>query len=296
MTPIRTAIVDDEPLARAALRAVLASDPEIELVGDCIGVGAPALIERAHVELVFLDVQMPELDGFQVLDALRPEALPAVVFVTAYDVYAVRAFEVHAVDYLLKPFDDARVVTALARVKQRLRAGGAAGTPGPSDPVLALLNQRGCPLDERGATIGGGPRGINERSEAVGGGDPAGSAGGAEGKAPRGIHRLLVRTRGKILAVRTSDIDWIEAADYYATLHVGGASHLIRQTMAELEAGLDPRRFVRVHRGAIVNIDQIREVHPLFRGDCTLVLADGTQVKLSRTRRAEFERLFGTPR
>ena len=99
-----------------------------------------------------------------------------------------------------------------------------------------------------------------------------------------------------IIAVRTPDIDWIEAADYYATLHVGGASHLIRQTMAELEAGLDPRRFVRVHRGAIVHVDRIREVHPLFRGDCTLVLADGTQVKLSRTRRTEFERLFGTPR
>jgi two-component system LytT family response regulator len=268
MTPIRTAIVDDEPLARAALRAVLAADPDVEVVGDCIGVSAPALIERAQVELVFLDVQMPELDGFQVLDALRPEALPAVVFVTAYDVYAVRAFEVHAVDYLLKPFDDARVVTALARVKQRLR-GGAPATPGPSDPVLALLNQRGRPADEPG--------------------EPG-------GQAPGGIHRLLVRTRGKIVAVRTSDIDWIEAADYYATLHVGGESHLIRETMTDLEGSLDARRFVRVHRGAIVNVDRVREVHAQFRGDCTLVLADGTQVKLSRTRRAEFERLFGTPR
>jgi len=270
MTPIRTAIVDDEPLARAALRAVLASDPEIEVIGDCIGVDAPALIERAQVELVFLDVQMPEVDGFQVLDALRPEALPAVVFVTAYDTYAVRAFAVHAVDYLLKPFDDARVATALARAKQRLARGeaGEPAMPGPSDAVIALLNQRDRPPDERGEASGG-----------------------------RGwIQRLLVRTRSKIIAVRTPDIDWIEAADYYATLHVGGASHLIRQTMADLEAGLDPRRFVRVHRGAIVNIDRVREVHPLFRGDCTLVLADGTQVKLSRTRRAEFERLFGTPR
>ena len=262
MTPIRTAIVDDEPLARDALRAVLAADPAIAVVGDCIGVDAPALIERAQVELVFLDVQMPELDGFAVLDALSPELLPAVVFVTAYDAYAVRAFEVHAVDYVLKPFDDARIAIAVERARQRLRGGA----PGPSDPVLALLNQRGRaqPLDER--------------SEAI------------------GVQRLLVRTRGKILAVRTSDIDWIEAADYYATLHVAGASHLIRQTMAELEASLDPRRFVRVHRGAIVNIDRIREVHPLFRGDCTLVLADGTQVKLSRTRRAEFERLFGAAR
>ncbi len=258
MTPIRTAIVDDEPLARAALRVVLAADPDVEVVGDCIGVDAPALIERAQARLVFLDVQMPELDGFGVLDALRPEALPAVVFVTAYDAYAVRAFDVHAVDYVLKPFDDARVLTALARAKQRL-ARDAAGRPDPGagDPLLALLNQADRP------------------------GAPA---------------RFLVRTRGKIVAVRCDDIDWIEAADYYATLHVGGASHLIRQTMAELEARLDPRRFVRVHRGAIVHLDRIREIHPLFRGDCTLVLADGTQVKLSRTRRAEFERLFGAPR
>jgi len=273
VTPIRTAIVDDEPLARDALRAVLAAAPAVAVVGDCIGVDAPALIERAQVELVFLDVQMPEVDGFQVLDALRPEALPAVVFVTAYDAYAVRAFEVHAVDYLLKPFDDARVATALARARQRLRGGGAgvpgpAPVPGPTDSVLALLNQRGR------------ERRTDERGEAAG----------------AGADRILVRTRGKIIAVRTCDIDWIEAADYYATLHVGGASHLIRQTMAELEASLDPRRFARVHRGAIVNIDRIREVHPLFRGDCTLVLADGTQVKLSRTRRTEFERLFGTPR
>jgi len=262
MTPIRTAIVDDEPLARAALRVVLAADPELEVIGDCIGVDAPALIERAQAQLVFLDVQMPELDGFGVLDALAPEALPAVVFVTAYDAYAVRAFEVHAVDYVLKPFDDARVLTALARAKQRLaRDPGSAepaGSAGAGDPLLALLNHAD--------------------------------------RAPGALSRFLVRTRGKIVAVRCDDIDWIEAADYYATLHVGGASHLIRQTMAELEARLDPRRFVRVHRGAIVHLDRIREIHPLFRGDCTLVLADGTQVKLSRTRRAEFERMFGTPR
>jgi two-component system LytT family response regulator len=251
--PIRVAIVDDEPLARAALRLSLETDPEIEVVGDCIGVDAPALIERARVELVFLDVQMPEIDGFQVLEALRPEALPATVFVTAHDAYAVRAFEVHAIDYLLKPFDDARLFTALARAKQRLAHGAATG-----DQLLALLDERA--------------------------------------RRQRHIDRFLVRARGKVVAVRSEDIDWIEAADYYATLHVGGATHLVRQTMADLEARLDAQRFVRVHRGAIVNIDRVREVHPLFRGDCTLVLSDGTQVRLSRTRRAEFERLFGTPR
>ena len=252
--PIRVAIVDDEPLARQALRMVLETDPEVCVVGDCIGVDAPALIEREGVELVFLDVQMPEVDGFEVLAALRPGALPLTVFVTAHDEYAVRAFEVHAIDYLLKPFDDARLMTALARAKQRLARHGAA----PGQEILALLDERA------------------QRKSSV--------------------ERFLVRARGKVVVVRAEDIDWIEAADYYATLHVGGESHLIRETMTDLEGSLDARRFVRVHRGAIVNIDRVREVHPQFRGDCTLVLADGTQVRLSRTRRAEFERMFGTPR
>lgn len=253
-SPIRVAIVDDEPIARAALRLALQEDPEVVVVGDCIGVDAPALIKRAGVELLFLDVQMPEVDGFQVLAALRPEALPATVFVTAHDEYAVRAFEVHAIDYLLKPFDDARLLTALARAKQRLLRDGAA----PSRELMALLDERG--------------------------------------RGQRYVERFLVRTRGKVVVVRTQDLDWIEAADYYATLHAGGEAHLIRQTMAELEGSLDPQKFVRVHRGAIVNVDRIREVHPLFRGDCTLVLTDGTSVRLSRTRRAELERLFGRPK
>ena len=252
--PIRVAVVDDEPLARAALRLALDADPELVVVGDCTGIDAPALIERAQVELVLLDVQMPEVDGFQVLEALDRAALPAVVFVTAHDAYAVRAFEIHAIDYLLKPFDDARLVTALARAKDRLaRPSAAAG-----EPLLALLEDRA--------------------------------------RRERQVERLVVRARGKLVAVRIQDIDWIEATDYYATLHVGGETHLVRQTMAELEASLDARKFVRVHRRAIVNLDRVREVHPLFRGDCTLVLTDGTQVRLSRTRRAEFERMFGTPR
>jgi two-component system LytT family response regulator len=231
--PIRVAIVDDEPLARASLRVMLQRDPEIVIVGDVIGVDAPALIERERVELLFLDVQMPELDGFGVLAAL--DRLPVTVFVTAYDRYAVRAFEVHALDYVLKPVDDARLMTALARAKQRL---------------------------------------ANERH----------------------AEHFLVRARGKVVVVKTDDIDWIEAADYYATLHVDREAHLVRQTMAELEASLDARRFVRVHRGAIVNIERVREVRSLLHGDSELVLANGTQVRLSRTRRTEFEKRFGKAR
>jgi two-component system, LytTR family, response regulator len=232
--PVRVAIVDDEPLARASLRVLIERDPEVVVVGDAIGVDAPALIERERVELLFLDVQMPELDGFGVLAAL--DKLPVTVFVTAYDRYAVRAFEVHALDYVLKPVDDARLMTAVARAKQRL----------------------------------------------------------ADGQRP--AERFFVRARGKVVVVKTDDIDWIEAADYYATLHVEREAHLVRQTMAELEASLDARRFVRVHRGAIVNIERVREVRSLFHGDSELVLADGTQVRLSRTRRAEFEKRFGKAR
>jgi len=135
--PIRVAVIDDEPLARAALRQALSADPEVCVVGDCSGIDAPALIEREHVELVFLDVQMPEVGGFEVLAALDPAALPAVVFVTAHDEYAVRAFEIHAIDYLLKPFDDARLATAVARAKERLARPGEA-----SEHLLALLAEQ----------------------------------------------------------------------------------------------------------------------------------------------------------
>lgn len=254
--PLRVAIVDDEPLARGALCQLLSADPEVLVVGDCIGVDAPALVERARPDLLFLDVQMPEVDGFQVLEALDPTRLPATVFVTAHDEYAVRAFEVHAIDYLLKPFDDARFFKALARAKDRLRHADTSGDVG---RLLALLDDRAP-------------------------------------KAQTHVERFLVRERGRVVVVRADEIDWVEAADYYATLHAGGAAHLVRQTMADLEASLDPRRFVRVHRKAIVNIDRVREVHPLFRGDCMLVLADGTQVKLSRTRRDDFERLLAAPK
>jgi two-component system LytT family response regulator len=240
------AIVDDEPLARAALRLSLAADPELVVVGDCNGIDAPQLIEREQVELVFLDVQMPEVDGFAVLEALEGP-LPASVFVTAHDAYAVRAFEVHAIDYLLKPFDDARLATALARAKERLARPGEAG-----DQLVALLEERA--------------------------------------RRERQVERLLVRARGKVVAVRTQDIDWIEAADYYACLHVGGKTHLLRQTMAELERTLDPRQFFRLHRSAIVNLERIRELVPFSKGEYEAVLVGGGSVRVGRGRLEQLQR------
>jgi two-component system LytT family response regulator len=231
---VKAVIVDDEPLARKSVRLLLERDGEVEVAGECSGAEAAALIAGTRPEIMFLDVQMPEVDGFELLEQIGADAVPVVVFVTAYDNYAVRAFEMHGLDYILKPFDDARFAQALVRAKDQVRA---------------------------------------------------------RGRSPY-AQRFLVRAREKFVVVNAADIDWIEAADYYVTLHAGGKSHLLRETMATLEKRLDPARFIRVHRSAIVNIDRVREIHPLFRGDCTLVLADGTQVKLSRARREEFERLF----
>ena len=227
---MKVLIVDDEPLARQVVRLLVERDPELTVAGECSGVEAVEAIAREKPDILFLDIQMPEVGGFDVLERAGANSVPAIVFVTAYDQYALRAFEVQALDYLLKPFDDARFYAALLRAKERARAKSGY------------------------------------------------------------VRRFLVRTRGKVLLVNVEEIDWIEAADYYVSLHAHGRSHLLRETMQELESKLDPVRFVRVHRSAIVNIDRVKELHPLFRGDSVLLLQDGTQLRLSRSRRDEFER------
>jgi two-component system, LytTR family, response regulator len=245
--PIRVLIVDDEPLARQAIRMMLAADPETEIVGECSGVDGAATVERTRPDLVFLDVQMPEVDGFDLLEQVGIEQAPQVVFVTAWSEHALRAFDVLAVDYLLKPLADERFALALARAKEqvRMRRGGA-----PAGAGLGAL--------------------LRERS--------------------RRTRRIVVRDRDRSLVLDVDTIDWISAADYYAEIHVGGRTHLLRETMNELEERLDPARFFRAHRSAIVNLDRVREIIPLERGDRTLVLADGAQVRLSRARREAFER------
>lgn len=241
---LRVAIVDDEPLARDAIRVLLKNDREVRVVGEASGADAATLIARTHPDLMFLDIQMPEVDGFMLLDQIGPDTVPAIVFVTAFDRYALRAFEVHALDYLLKPFDDRRFADALARAKERARSKV------PSK-IAELLAER----------------------------------------TPK---RFLIPERGKSVVVDADQIDWVEAADYYVSLHEGKQTHLLRQTMDEIESQLDARKFFRVHRSAIVNLDRVREVHPLFRGDCALVLADGTRLRLSRSRRKAFEALFAS--
>ncbi|HYC93144.1 MAG TPA: LytTR family DNA-binding domain-containing protein [Thermoanaerobaculia bacterium] len=247
--PLRVLVVDDEPLARDGIRALLEADAEVAVVGEATGSDAAALVARTRPDILFLDIQMPEVDGFALLEQIGADAVPAVVFVTAFDRYALKAFEVHALDYLLKPFDDRRFAGALEHAKERARA------------------RRRGEVDARIAEL------LADRASA-------------------GISRFLIPVREKTIVVNAAEIDWIEAADYYVSLHVAGTSHLLRRTMDEIEKQLDPRQFFRVHRSAIVNVDRVREIHPLFRGDCALVLSSGQRVKLSRSRRAEFEALF----
>lgn len=244
---MKVLVVDDEPLARANLRVLLDADPEVQPVGDCAGAEAVAAIARLRPDILFLDVRMPGLDGFALLDLIGPEAVPAVVFVTAFDRYALKAFEAQALDYLLKPFTDARFAAALARAKAR------------------VLAQRQLAL----AQAGMGPM-----------------------TQPCYRTRFLIPGRDRSVVVEAAEIDCVRAADDHIELQCGGVRHLLRERMDEMERQLDPEQFARVHRGAIVNLARVREVHPLFRGGCELRLVDGTVLKLSRDRRAEFEARF----
>jgi two-component system LytT family response regulator len=250
---IRTLIVDDEPLAREKMRSLLEAEDDIEVAGECRdGVEAIETIRRTPPDLIFLDVQIPEVDGFGVIERIGPEKMPAVVFVTAYDQYALQAFEVHAVDYLLKPFDQERFQKALARARAEVESRRNGDF---SQRLLALLQDL---------------------------------------KSPQGhLERLVVKSSGRLFFLRVEEIDWIESSGNYVCLHVGSESHLLRETMSGIEAKLDPARFIRIHRTAIVNIDRIKELQPLFHGEYEVVLRNGTTLTLSRGFRDRLQGLIG---
>lgn len=248
---IRALIVDDEPLARERIRTLLRKEPDVAVVAECgDGTRAVAAIEKHRPDLVFLDVQMPGANGFDVLEAIGASHMPAVIFVTAYDKYALRAFDVHALDYLLKPFDRTRFREALSRARAQIRREQVGDI---HRRLLAFLHDA-RPQQHR--------------------------------------ERLAVREGGRILFLRTDEIDWIETAGNYLRLHAGKQAHLIRETMAGLEAQLDPRKFVRIHRSAIINLGRVRELQPGPYGDAALLLRDGTRLTLSRTFRARFDQLL----
>lgn len=266
--PIAVLIIDDEPLARSGLRKLCETDPEIEVVGECAdGRAAVAAIEQVEPDLLLLDIQMPGMDGFEVLRAVGPDHAPQTIFVTAYDEFALRAFEVHAVDYLLKPFSDRRFRDAIDRAKRAIREAGSAELRTGLVRLLASV----------GHDAPAGQRSDPDTS------DPAG----------RPLSRIVVKAKGAVQLVKVEDIEWIEAADYCARLHVGDRVHVIRESMKSLEARLDATRFFRVSRSAIVNLDCIREIQPFARGAQVILLRNGTQLRLSRSRRDALARLLG---
>ena len=249
MTPIepnkiRTVIVDDEELGRDRIQSLLELQPDVEIIGVCAdGASAVETIDRTQPDLVFLDVQMPGMDGFEVVENLEPGAVPAIVFVTAHDGHAIRAFEIHALDFLLKPFDQTRFEKALERARGQ----------------LSRVQSQGPVIDSRIVSL------LEELHEER-----------------KYSERLIVKSSGRVFFVRTDELDWVEASGNYVKIHTKSDAHLLRESMKNMEGKLDPKTFVRIHRSAIVNIDRIKELEPWFHGEYIVIMRDGTRLTASR--------------
>jgi len=241
---LRALVVDDEPLARQTLRSLLEREEDVEVVGECgDGPAAVEALRAGRPDLLFLDIQMPELDGFGVLREVRNLQVPAVVFVTAFGQHAVQAFDEEATDYLVKPFDDDRFGRALDRVRSRIEDARRHASP--------------------------------------------------EQQPGRWLERFAVECMGRISIVPVDTVQWIEAQDYYVQIHADGKEHLLRESLRNLESRLDPRRFARVHRSAIVNVGCVKQLRRRTHGEYALLLEDGTELKLSRTHRDQLQLLLG---
>jgi len=283
---IRTVVVDDEPLAREGLRVRLGREEDVEIVGEAAdGPGAVDAILTLRPDLVFLDVQIPGFDGFDVVARTAASYLPTIVFVTAYDRYALRAFEVHALDYLLKPIAHRRFQEALRRARHELgrreREGGAPfggeESSSEAESLTAVAERLRRLLDERESAAGAASAGVTPK--------PAPLA-----EAPRFALRFTVRDGERYVLLRASDVDWAEASANYVRLHVGPKTFQMRTTMSDLERQLDPAQFTRVHRSAIVNLDRIKEIRPEWHGEYEVALTTGATLRLSRGYR---DRLLG---
>ena len=247
---IRCIIVDDEPLARERIQVFLRNEADVEVVAEC-GSGAAAVeqILQLKPDLVFLDVQMPEMDGFEVLQNIPAEQLPVVIFATAFDQHAVRAFDAHALDYLLKPFKPARFKEAVQRAREHL---GRRDDGGVARGLLEMLAERSTSTQ---------------------------------------LSRLAVKTEEKIIFVNVAEIDSIESAGNYVVVHVGKENHILRETLSNLEAKLSPKQFYRVSRSAIVNLERVKELQPMFRGESVIILQNGRSIPTTRTLREIQEKL-----
>jgi two-component system LytT family response regulator len=253
--PLRAVIVDDEALARKFIRRMLRDDPDVEIVGECSnGKEAAATIKKQDPDLVFLDVQMPEMNGFAALESIGVDQCPLVIFTTAYEQYAIRAFELHALDYLLKPFDQARFKDAIKHAKERFG----------SEHEKDARRQIGALLE-------------NIKNK------------------PKYLERFVIKAGGRITFLRVDEINWIEADDKYVHLHTDKAHPMVRQTLSAMESQLDPGKFQRIHRSTIVNVEQIKELQPLFSGEHAVHLKDGTKLTLSRNYKDKLFGLLGKP-
>ena len=253
--PIRALIADDEALARKFIRRMLKDNHDVEIVGECSnGKDAVAMIRKQNPDVVFLDVQMPEMDGFAVLESIGVDQLPEIIFTTAYEQYAIRAFELHALDYLLKPFDQARFKDAIQHAKERFRSQRQKDGRLQMSALLESIKNK-----------------------------------------PQYLDRLVIKAGGRITFLSTDEINWIEADDKYVHLHTAKISPMVRQTLSAMETQLDPTKFRRIHRSAIVNVERIKELQPLFSGEHSILLDDGTKLTLSRNYKDKLFELLGKP-
>src|SRR2546423_4471648 len=253
--PIRALIADDEALARKLIRRMLKDDRDLEVIGECSnGKETVAMIRKESPDVVFLDVQMPEMDGFAVLESIGIERLPEIIFTTAYEQYAIRAFELHALDYLLKPFDQTRFKDAIKYAKERLRSERRNDGRMQISALLENIKNK-----------------------------------------PQYLERLVIKAGGRITFLRADEINWIEADDKYVHLHTGKARPMVRQTLTAMEAQLDPAKIRRIHRSTIGNVERIAELQPLFSGEYSILLQDGTKLTLSRNYKDKLFELLGKP-
>jgi|ERR1043166_4728863 two-component system LytT family response regulator len=240
---IRALIIDDEPLARERIRSFLRDEPDVEVLAECAnGNEAVTAVKKHSPDLIFLDVQMPGLGGFDVLRALGKDRLPLVIFVTAYDQHALKAFEVHALDYLLKPFKQARFKQTIQRAREAISSRHSGAIP---QNLLDLLGQATKPAVER-------------------------------------LTRIPVKTNDRVIFIKTDQIHYIEAAGNYLVLHTAKENHVVRETLTSLEEKLDPKLFLRINRSTLVNLEQIKELQPLFKGEHAVVLLNGKQLTMTR--------------
>lgn len=300
---MRVLIVDDESLARQRVRRLLQREADAEVVGEAeTGRTAVTLIQQLRPDLVCLDVQMPELDGFGVLQEIGAEFTPMVMFVTAYDEHAQRAFDVHAVDYVLKPVDAGRFRAAFERARtQRANAAAAHRLEQLLDTVrrIAVDPPESSSANGNSADSGVGDSGTvshvssgfnGSASRAHKNGPGTGASSHSAPGTPSHASRILVKHDGRMFFVKTTEIDWIEADRNYVRLHVGKSSHTIRERISHLEETLDPELFARIHRSTIVNLNRVREMQQWFSGDYVVILEDGTRLRLSRHYRDRVEK------